>query len=277
MILTDTHCHLDLENFDDDRDEVIYRAQEAGLVRILIPGMTVASSRSVVKLADSLPMLFAAVGVHPNDADTWDGRSASALGELAAGNLKVVAVGEVGLDYYWKTSSPEIQNRILQDQLNLAADLGLPVVLHSREESDAETGTCSKDLLEMLKNWTNDLRNANNTLAERPGVLHSFSGSLDTAERAIELGFYIGVTGPVTFKKAESKRRMIGQLPLERLLIETDSPFLAPHPHRGKRNEPAFVAHIADKIAEIKSRTPQEVAAATTDNAARLFSWGEIV
>lgn len=277
MILSDTHCHLDLENFNADRDEVIRRAQETGLTRILIPGITVTSSRTVVKLADFHPMLYAAVGVHPNDADTWDGQSISALKELATLNLKVVGIGEIGLDYYWKTTRRETQIGILKEQLALAAEIELPVILHSREENDAEQGACAEDLIKILVDWTAELRTTNSSLVEGPGVLHSFSGSLETAQRAIELGFYIGVTGPVTFKKADSRRQVIGSLPLERLLIETDSPFLAPRPHRGKRNEPAFVAHIADKIAELKSRTPQEIAAVTSKNSARLFSWGEIV
>lgn len=277
MILTDTHCHLDLDNFDDDRTEVIRRAQETGLTRILIPGITLASSRTIIKLTDSDPMLYAAVGVHPNEANTWDGQSISALKELASMSLKVVGIGEIGLDYYWKASLRETQIGILKEQLRLAAEVGLPVILHCREENDAEHGACAEDLIKILDNWTADLRTTNNSLAKRPGVLHSFSGSLESAQHVIELGFYIGVTGPVTFKKADSRRQTIGSLPLDKLLIETDSPFLAPQPHRGKRNEPAFVAHIADKIAEIKSRTPQEIAAVTSENAARLFSWGEIV
>lgn len=277
MILTDTHCHLDLDNFDDDRTEVIRRAQETGLTRILIPGITLASSRTIIKLTDSDPMLYAAVGVHPNEANTWDGQSISALKELASMSLKVVGIGEIGLDYYWKASLRETQIGILKEQLRLAAEVGLPVILHCREENDAEHGACAEDLIKILDNWTADLRTKNNSLAKRPGVLHSFSGSLESAQHVIELGFYIGVTGPVTFKKADSRRQTIGSLPLDKLLIETDSPFLAPQPHRGKRNEPAFVAHIADKIAEIKSRTPQEIAAVTSENAARLFSWGEIV
>jgi TatD DNase family protein len=153
----------------------------------------------------------------------------------------------------------------------------LPVVIHSREKEDAEHGACAEDLMQALEEWVSGLRSRNEALAGHPGVLHSFSGSTETAKRAIDLGFYIGVTGPITYKNAEKKRQMIGDLPLERLLIETDAPYLTPEPYRGKRNEPAFVLHIADKIAEIQSRSPQEVAAATTENAARLFSWRESV
>jgi TatD DNase family protein len=277
MTLTDTHCHLDLEQFDADRDAVIQRAINAGVTRILIPSLTGTSSRAAVKLAESNPMLYAAVGVHPNEAETWDGQTISALKELAAQSLKVVAIGEIGLDYYWNKSPRQEQISILKEQLNLAAELELPVVIHSREKDDAEHGGCAEDLIKILEEWVSGLGSRNEALAQPPGVLHSFSGSSETAKRAIHLGFYIGVTGPITYKSAEKKRQVIGNVPLERLLIETDAPYLTPEPHRGKRNEPAFVNHIADKIAEIKSRTPQEVASATSKNAARLFSWGESV
>ena len=277
MRLTDTHCHLDLDQFNADRDAVIQRAINAGVTRILIPSLTGTSSRAAVKFAESNHMLYAAVGVHPNEAEMWDGQTISSLKELAAQSLKVVAIGEIGLDYYWNKSTHEEQISILKEQLNLAAELELPVVIHSREKDDAEHGECAEDLLKILEEWVSGLRSKNEALAQRPGVLHSFSGSLETAKNAIYLGFYIGVTGPITYKNAEKKRQTIGNLPLERLLIETDAPYLTPEPRRGKRNEPAFVTYIADKIAEIKSRTPQEVAAATTENAARLFSWGETV
>ena len=285
-MLTDTHCHLDLDKFDADRDEVIRRAELAGLSRILIPGLTVASSRNVVQLAYTHPMLFAAVGVHPNDASTWDEQTISSLKQLISSPSKttlsgrggkVVAIGEIGLDYYWKAATPKDQIEILKLQLALALEVRLPVVLHCREDGDKEHGACAEDLLNILEHWIINLEGTNHPLLERPGVLHSFSGSLEIAQRAIKLGFFIGITGPITYKNADNRRRVTAGLPLEKLLIETDSPFLAPHPNRGKRNEPAFVAHIADKIAEIKSCTPQEVAAMTTKNAARLFAWEETV
>ena len=285
-MLTDTHCHLNLDKFDADRVEVIERAKRAGLIRILIPGLTVASSRAAVKLADSHPMLYAAVGVHPNDMDTWDEQTTSDLkylvnrysASLSTGKKsKIVAIGEIGLDYYWKPSMRKTQIEIFRLQLSLAEELNLPVVLHFREKDDLDQGACSEDLIAILEDWVAALKTQNFSLAERPGVLHSFSGSNRMAQRAINLGFFIGVTGPITYKYSDKRRQVIADLPLENLLIETDAPFLSPHPHRGKRNEPAFVAHIADKIAEIKSRTPQEVADMTTKNAARLFAWEETV
>lgn len=275
--LTDTHCHLDLGQFDQDRTEVIQRATEAGVGQILIPSLTVASSRTVVELAESHSMLYAAVGVHPNEAESWDGQTIASLREFAVNNLKVIAVGEIGLDYYWDSSPHNVQIAILKEQLALALELELPVVLHSREKNDTETGQCTEDLLAILNEWVTDLQAKGSSLAKRPGVLHSFSGSKEMAAQAISFGFYIGVTGPVTFKNAIRRQEIIASLPIDRLLIETDAPYLAPYPHRGKRNEPAFVSHIADKIAQIQSRTPQDVAAQTTANATRLFSWGETV
>jgi TatD DNase family protein len=188
---------------------------------------------------------------------------------------KVVAVGEIGLDYYWvkETDKRAIQREILKRQLAFAEVVNKPVIIHMRDEKDAWFGDASADLLEILSEWYGDLMVKNPALAERPGVLHSFNGTLETAQKAISLNFFIGVTGPVTYKNAEEKRRIIASLPLDCLLIETDSPFLAPVPHRGKRNEPAFVVEIADKIAQVQSRSMEEVAAATTANAARLFQW----
>ena len=276
-MLTDTHCHLDIDKFDADRPGVIQRAQHAGLTRILIPGLTVASSQAAAKLAATHSMLYAAVGVHPNDAETWDGQTVTALAQLVATNFKVIAIGEIGLDYYWNKSSHETQIAILKEQLGLASELNLPVVIHIREKGNLDHGDCAEDLINILEEWMHSLKLGKQPLMERSGVLHSFSGSVEIAQKAINLGFYIGVTGPITYKNAENRRQVIAALPLERLLIETDAPFLAPVPHRGDRNEPAFVTHIADKIAAVKSIAPQEIAAVTTANAARLFAWEETV
>jgi TatD DNase family protein len=273
MSLTDTHCHLDFEKFDADRHVVLDRARQAGLTRILIPGLDLPSSLRVVKLAESDPILYAAVGFHPTDALQWREDSLPAL-EALAKNEKVVAIGETGLDYYWDSAPRDVQQRVLVEQLNLAARVKLPVVIHLREAADAEAGDCATDLLKILEQWVTRLRAESSPLAERPGVLHSFSGNRQTADQALDLGFYIGITGPVTYKNAEAKRRVVAALPLVKILIETDAPFLAPVPQRGKRNEPAFVGHIADKIGEIQKIDPQEVARITSANAVRLFCWG---
>jgi TatD DNase family protein len=296
-MLTDTHCHLDLNKFDEDRDVVLQRAMEAGIGRMLIPGLDWPSSLAAVDLAGSRPQIFAAVGYHPTDAEKWESTSHEQLkmlilepgssshsqgvvpefGEQDPGlHNRIVAIGEIGLDYYW-VKEPEKQAHqrdILKQQLQLAAEVNKPVVIHMREKNDAWFGQASIDLIEILSEWYLSLRSNNHPLVEAPGVLHSFNGNMETAQKALALNFFIGVTGPVTYKNAEEKRQIIRQLPLERLLIETDSPFLAPVPMRGKRNEPAFVLYIADKIAEIHMTTREQVEQTTTSNAARLFGWG---
>jgi len=242
-----------------------------------VPGIDWDSSLAAVKLADSHGMLRAAVGFHPTDAEKWQSGAYEMLKELAGGSARIVAVGEIGLDYYW-VKDPDDRRRqrhILETQLALAREISLPVILHMREEADAWHGAASEDLLEMISSWQAGLAAEGHALAPRPGVLHSFNGTLETAQRAVGLNFRIGVTGPVTYKNASQKREIIGRLPLECLLIETDSPFLTPVPHRGRRNEPAYVAHIADKIAEIHSKDPAEIASLTAANAARLFAWGD--
>jgi TatD DNase family protein len=273
MQLTDTHCHLDYNKFDSDRADVIQRANDAGLIRLLVPGLHHKSSREAVRLAEENPSVYAAVGFHPTDLDEFSEGTFQQVKELAK-HPKVVAIGEIGIDYYW-VKEPEkraVQHEALKQQLGFAKQVNKPVVIHMREENDAWFGQASVDLLEILGEWQSGLESP---LAERPGVLHSFNGNLETAQKGLALNFYIGVTGPVTYKNAEEKRGVIRQLPLEKILTETDSPFLAPVPFRGKRNEPAFVCHIADKIAEIHSKSPAEIAAITTANAARLFAWGD--
>ena len=273
-MLTDTHCHLNWNKFDIDRADVIARAKVAGLARLLVPGVDLRSSKEAIHLAESNESIYAAVGFHPTDLDKFSEQAFAEIHELVK-HPKVVAIGEIGLDYYWvkETDKRAIQREILKRQLAFAGAVNKPVVIHMREEKDAWFGDASTDLLEILSGWHGDLKAKNPALAEHPGVLHSFNGTLDTAQKAIALNFFIGVTGPVTYKTADQKRQIIYQLPITSLLIETDSPFLAPVPHRGKRNEPAFVVEIADKIAQVQSRSMEEVAAATTANAARLFQW----
>ena len=289
-MLTDTHCHLDFNKFDEDREAVISRALAAGVERILVPALDYQSSMRAIQLAAIHPHIFAAVGFHPTDLNKWEDSSIQNLKDLtliAGGSpvnvqalgpslqRKIVAVGEIGLDYFWVKESEQraFQRQALMQQLLLAQDLNKPVIIHMREENDDWFGQASIDLLEILSEWHAGLPAQNQSLATRPGVLHSFNGNLDTAQKAIALNFYVGVTGPVTYKNAEEKRQIIRQLPLERLMIETDAPFLTPVPHRGKRNEPAFVVLIADKIAEIHNTTREQVAHITSQNANRLFGW----
>jgi len=271
--LTDTHCHLDYNKFDPDRADVIRRAEASGLIRLLVPGLQHRSSKDAVQLAELNPSVYAAVGFHPTDLDQFTEKTFEKVRELAK-HPKVVAIGEIGIDYYWVKEADQraLQRQVLKQQLELAKEIDKPVIIHMREENDAWAGEASVDLLNILEEWQGGLQNR---LAAKPGVLHSFNGNFETAQKALALNFYLGITGPVTYKNAEEKRKIIGRLPLDRILIETDSPFLTPVPFRGKRNEPAYVQHIADKIAEIHSISPAEIAALTTANAEQLFAWGE--
>jgi TatD DNase family protein len=275
MMLTDTHCHLDLNKFDEDREAVIQRAIEAGVTRILIPALDAESSAAAIRLAEQYPNIYAAVGFHPTDLQRFSEKGFEDIKAFAA-HSKVVAIGEIGIDYYWVAEGAEraFQIETLRRQLEFAASVNKPVVIHMREENDAWFGQASIELLQILREWHTALKARSHPLAKKPGVLHSFNGNLETAQKAIDLNFLIGVTGPVTYKNAEEKRKIIKQLPLTQLLIETDAPFLTPVPHRGKRNEPAFVAYIADKIAEIHMTTREQVAQVTAANAAQLFGWG---
>ncbi len=269
-MLTDTHCHLYLEQFAGDIDDVIRRATEAGVEKMLVPGMDLETSRQAVQLAETYPSIFAAVGYHPTDMQKFSAEDFDEICRLAE-RPKVVAIGEIGLDYYWvkETEKRMEQRQNLLPHLELADKVNKPVILHLREDNDAESGNATNDLLDILEPWHKTLT----ALKSHPGVFHSFNGNLESAQRAMDMNFFIGVTGSVTYKKNESQRELVGKLPLDRILIETDSPFQTPVPHRGKRNEPANVTLIADKIAEIHRTTREAIAHATTSNANRLFGW----
>jgi len=250
MHLIDSHAHLDSPKFDGDREAVVERAREAGVAAILNVGGDLASSRAAVALAERYDFVYAAVGVHPHDARTVTPAVLDELRALAR-HPKVVAVGEIGLDYYRDLSPRPVQRQAFADQLALAAELGLPVVVHSREALD--------DVLAGLRGW------------EGTGVLHSYSGGLERLEEVLELGFSIGISGPVTFPKAERLRVVAAAVPLERLLVETDCPYLTPVPYRGRRNEPAYVRYVAQAVARARGMEAEPLARATADNARRLF------
>jgi len=273
-LLADTHCHLDFNVFDQDRDEVLARAKESGLEFILNPGIDLQSSRAAVQLAEKYPEVFAAVGVHPNDALSWN---AEALDELRilARRPKVVAIGEIGLDYYRDRAPQDLQKSIFRNQLALAAEEQLPVVIHTRDAS-AEDRQATADALAILNEWHTELVSRNLQLSARPGVLHSYSGGEAYAEKAIELNLMIGITGPVTFRNAPDLQRVVTGLPIESLLVETDAPFLTPHPFRGQRNEPAYVRYVVEKIAQLHNLSFEAVAQATYTNTGLLFKWREI-
>jgi TatD DNase family protein len=260
LTLIDTHAHLDSHRFDADRAAILERASAAGVAALISVGADLPSSRRAVELAEEHDAIYATVGIHPHDAKKMDGETLAALRELAQ-RPKVVAVGEIGLDFYRDLSPRDVQRRAFQAQLGWAAKLGKPVIIHDRDAHE--------EVLAILVDWARGL--APSPLDGRLGVLHTFSGDLAMAERAIDLGFYISISGPVTYKNARQLPDIVQALPLNRLLVETDCPYLAPHPYRGKRNEPAHVQWVAKRIAELKNRSFEDVATATTANAQRLF------
>jgi len=260
---TDTHCHLDFDRFDKDREGVLNKAWGAGLVWILNPGIDIETSNAAIALSKQYPgKINAAVGIHPNYGKAWSANLFETLRELSH-VPEVVAIGEIGLDYYREHTPHDQQRKMFEAQLSLAEEISLPVVIHNREST--------KDLVEILRTWVEGLRLSHNPLASRPGVLHSYSSDLETAENAIELNFYIGISGPVTFTNAPDRKAITASLPIDHLLLETDAPFLAPHPHRGKRNEPAFIPLIAEEIARLHKTDIQDVAEKTFSNAMNLF------
>jgi TatD DNase family protein len=265
--LTDTHCHLNFDDFDPDRLQVIERARKAGIYRILIPGVDYETSQSAIKFAHQFPEVFAAVGVHPNSAGSWSKDTLEGLKQLA-GEEKVVAIGEIGLDFYRNYAPREMQRSIFLNQLELAAEVGLPVIVHNRDASD--------EINNILINWTRNLSRIASQLTKQPGVLHSFSAGVEMAKTMVGQNFKIGITGPVTFRNAQFLQSVIFSTPVESLLIETDAPYLTPQPFRGKRNEPANVRIIAEKIAGLKDVPLEMVANLTTEAADRLFDWREI-
>ena len=260
-MLIDTHCHLDFDAYDGIRDQIVQEAIDAGVTRIINPGVDVERCKGVLALADQYAGVFAAVGIHPTSTADFSDAMLADIRAMAA-HSKVVAIGEIGLDYYWDKSPKETQWRALEAQLALAAELELPVIIHNRESSE--------DVMAILRNWVATLPDS---LKDRPGVLHSFSAPGEIADQGLELGFYLGFTGPVTFKKADDLRKIAARIPEDRILIETDGPFLTPHPYRGKRpNKPAYVRHIAERIAALRTISDDAFAALSTANAERLFA-----
>lgn len=253
MNFVDTHCHLNDEKFLADLNSVVERAKSAGVNRIINFGDTLKSSAAVVELAEKFGGMFAGVGVHPEEIGGFNENSVETIFELAK-NKKVVAIGEIGLDYHWEKDSEKrlLQQKIFIQQLEIAKSLNLPVCIHEREAHG--------DALKILKSVKN-LR----------GVMHCYSGSLEMAQELWKLGWLTGFDGPLTFKNSAKLPEIVKAAPRDMILIETDAPYLAPVPNRGKRNEPAFVVEVAKKIAEIRGETLEEVASYTTENAENLY------
>ena len=253
-MLIDTHAHVQVHQFAADRQSVVAAAFAAGVGRIIVPGVELESSREAVALAETYPgRVFAAVGAHPHDASALTPESLAALRELARSSA-VVAIGEIGLDYYRDLSPRDVQRAALVQQFALARDLELPIILHNRESH--------ADMIERLRHDGQGLR----------GVFHCFIGDKAMARDALDLGFYLSFAGPVTFPKNTELAEVAAWAPEDRLLVETDSPYLAPQPFRGKRNEPRHVALVAQRIAELRGLTPEALAEITTRNAAALFN-----
>ena len=252
-MLIDTHAHLDDARFDGDRDAVIARARDAGVGAFVSIGCDLATSRAAVELADRYPFVYATVGVHPHEAkqigDSWY----DDLRRLAQ-HKKVVAYGEIGLDYHYNHSPPRLQRERFREQIVLAKDLRLPIVIHTRE--------AQADTIAILKE-----ENAGDV----GGVFHCFSGDASLAKDALDLGFLLSFSGVITFQNATTLRDIVKTVPRDRILVETDCPYLTPAPHRGQRNEPAYVRLVAEKIAVLQGMTTDEVAELTTKNARRAF------
>ena len=258
MTLIDSHCHIDGSQFDNDRDEVVERAEEAGVVAMLNVGTGDPHSddfKKAVAVAEKYENVFASVGVHPHDAKLYDDQAEEHLTELTR-SKKVIAWGEIGLDYYYDHSPRDVQREVFRRQIRTARELSLPIIIHSRDANDETieilTDECSSD-------------------GFRGGIMHCFGGTPEMAKALMPLGFLISFAGNVTFKKAENLREAARVVPLDHLLVETDCPFLTPEPFRGKRNEPAFVAHTAKFLADLHCVPADELARRTTDNFLRCF------
>jgi TatD DNase family protein len=257
-MFVDSHAHIDGPEFDADRDEVLERAHAAGVTTILNVGTGDPHSsvlERAIEMGGRHEHIYTAIGVHPHDAHFYDDNAERKIKQLFEAGGRVIAWGEIGLDFHYNNSPQDVQIDVFKRQLHAASDVGVPVIIHTRE---AETQT-----IEILQSEYSG--------AERRGVFHCFSGSRDLARRALDLGFAISFSGIVTFRKADELRQIAKEVPLDRLLIETDCPFLAPVPYRGKRNEPAYVVEVARCIAELRGLQIEEVAGLTKANFQTLF------
>jgi len=274
LMLIDSHCHIDGEAFDADRDEVVARARDAGVAAMLNIGTGDPHSddfRRAVAVAEKYENVYAAVGVHPHDAKLYDDAAEEHLIELAE-SRKVIAWGEIGLDYYYDHSPPDVQRDVFVQQLRTAKRLGLPVIIHSRDADDETVEILTAEFSRSAKHEKNFA--AGGYLDQRvhaPGIMHCFGGTAEMAEALIEIGFLISFAGNVTFKNADNLRAAARVVPLNKLLIETDCPFLTPVPFRGKRNEPSFVVHTAQFLADLYGIDVATLAGQTTANFKTFF------
>ncbi len=255
-MIVDSHAHYDDEQFDNDRAEVLQRIRQQGVVRVVNPASNLASARRCIQLADEYDFIYTAVGVHPHDASEFSEETLATLRGLA-GHKKVVAIGEVGLDYHYDFSPRAVQKECLAAHVALALELKLPLILHDRESH--------QDILDILR-----VEKAH----AAGGVFHCFTGSVEMAKEVLDMGFYIALGGAVTFKNARKPVEVAAYVPADRLLVETDSPYMAPVPYRGKRNDSGYLKEIINTLAAIRKTEPDQLALTTAENANRLFGLG---
>nr|WP_263314360.1 TatD family hydrolase [Mammaliicoccus sp. Marseille-Q6498] len=252
-MLIDTHVHLNADQYDDDLQEVIDRALEEGIDRMFVVGFDTKTIERTMKLIDQYDFIYGIIGWHPVDAIDCTEERLEWIESLSS-HPKIIGIGEMGLDYHWDKSPKDVQKEVFRKQIALAKRVQLPIIIHNRE--------ATQDCVDILKE-----ENA----SEVGGIMHSFSGSNEIADEILKMNFYVSLGGPVTFKNAKQPKEVAKHVPMDRLLVETDAPFLSPHPYRGKRNEPARVKLVAEQIAELRGMTYEEVCEATTKNAERLF------
>lgn len=254
-MLIDTHVHLNADHYDEDLDEVIERARDAGIEKMVVVGFDRKTIERTMKLIDEHSDVYGVIGWHPVDAVDCTDEDLEWIEELSK-HEKIVGIGETGLDYHWEKSPKDIQKEVFRKQIALAKRVNLPIIIHNRESTE--------DCVEVLKE-----ENA----GEIGGIMHAFSADENVADEILDMNFYISLGGPVTFKNAQLPKDIAVHVPLEKLLVETDAPFLTPHPYRGKRNEPSYVKLVAEKIAELRNMPYEAFAKATTENAERLFNF----
>lgn len=253
IVLFDTHMHVNVEQFKDDKEEVIQRAFDAGVNDMVVVGFDRETIPLAIEIAEQYETIYAAVGWHPVDAIDMTESDLAWIKELSK-HPKVVAIGEMGLDYHWDKSPKEVQDEVFRKQIRLAKDVEMPIIIHNREATE--------DIIKVLQEEDAE---------EVGGIMHCYNDDVRYVQACLDMNFYISLGGTVTFKNAPLPKEVAVQVPIDRLLVETDSPFLAPHPHRGKRNEPSYVKLVADKVAELRGLSVEELCQKTTENAFRVF------
>lgn len=252
-LLFDTHMHVNVDQFKDDKEEVLQRAFDAGVKHMVVVGFDRETIPLAIEIAEKYETIYAAVGWHPVDAIDMTDSDLNWIKELS-GHPKVVAIGEMGLDYHWDKSSKEVQDKVFRKQIRLAKEVNMPIIIHNREATE--------DIIKVLQE---------EDAHQVGGIMHCYNDDVRYVQACLDMNFYISLGGTVTFKNAPLPKEVAIKVPVDRLLVETDSPFLAPHPNRGKRNEPAYVTLVAEKVAELRDMSVEELSKRTTENAFRLF------